>query len=219
MGCASAAAGRPGPFSTASANRAMPWPSRDPVGHTCPMNQQDALALVRSKAEKEITVRHLITVGGVMRRLARHFGEDEDRWALAGLFHDIDMDQTHDDLARHAYLGAEWLREAGVEEPIVNTVLAHAHGQYRTDLMSRAIVTADAVSGFLVACALVRPDKVAGMKVASCRKKLTERSFAPGVNRDEIRGCEESIGIGLDELLQLGIEGLELVADEVGLTG
>ncbi|HEU5001255.1 MAG TPA: HD domain-containing protein [Actinomycetota bacterium] len=178
----------------------------------------DALDLVRSKAEKDITVRHLITVGGVMRRLARHFGEDEDRWALVGLFHDIDMDQTHDDLERHAYVGAGWLREAGIDEQIVNAVLAHAHEQYRTDLVSRAIVPADAVTGFLVACALVRPEKVAGMKVSSCRKKLKERSFAPGVNRDEIRGCEESIGVPLDELLQLGIEGLELVAAEVGLT-
>lgn len=181
------------------------------------MDRDAALALVRAKTEKDITVRHLITVEGVMRRLARHFGEDEDRWALIGLFHDIDMDQTHDDLERHAYVGAEWLRQAGVEEGIVNGVLAHAHEQYRTDLPSKAIVPADAVSGFLVACALVRPDKVIGMKVSSCKKKLKERSFAPGVNRDEIRGCEESIGIGVDELLQLGIEGLGLVAGEAGL--
>jgi putative nucleotidyltransferase with HDIG domain len=183
------------------------------------MDRDEALALVRARAEKDITVRHLITVEGVMRRLARHFGEDEETWARVGLFHDLDMDQTHDDLARHAYVAAGWLREAGVDEPIVNAVLAHAHEQYRTDLVSRAIVPADAVSGFLVACALVRPDKVTGMKVASCKKKLKERSFAPGVNRDEIRGCEESIGITLDELLQLGIEGLELVAGEVGLAG
>jgi putative nucleotidyltransferase with HDIG domain len=182
------------------------------------MDYADALALVRSRAEKDITVRHLITVGGVMRRLARHFGEDEERWALVGLFHDIDMDQTHDDLERHAYVGAGWLREAGIEEVIVNAVLAHAHDQFRIDLVSKAIVPADAVTGFLVACALVRPEKVAGMKVSSCKKKLKERSFAPGVNRDEIRGCEQSIGLPLDELLQLGIEGLELVAAEVGLT-
>ncbi|MGH2718417.1 MAG: HDIG domain-containing metalloprotein [Actinomycetota bacterium] len=181
------------------------------------MNRDEALALVRAKTEKDITVRHLITVEGVMRRLARHFGEDEELWARVGLFHDIDMDQTHDDLELHAFVGAGWLREVGVEEAIVNGVLAHAHHQYRTDLPSRAIVPADAVSGFLVACALVRPEKALGMKVSSCKKKLKERSFAPGVNRDEIRDCEESIGIGVDELLQLGIEGVQLVAAEVGL--
>jgi putative nucleotidyltransferase with HDIG domain len=181
------------------------------------MDRDAALALVRSKAEKETTVRHLISVEGVMRRLAGYFAEDVDRWGLVGLFHDIDQDQTHDDISRHAYLGAEWLRESGVEEGVVNGVLAHAHEQYRTDLVSKAIVPADAVAGFLVACALVRPEKSAGMKLSSCKKKLKEKSFAPGVNRDEIHGCEEMIGVGLDEFMQLGIEGLQSVANEIGL--
>ncbi len=181
------------------------------------MRREDALALVRTKAEKETTVRHLVSVEGVMRRLASHFGEDPHRWGLVGLFHDLDQDQTHDDLDRHAHLAASWLREAGVDEDIVNGVLAHAHEQYRTDLMSRAIVPADAVAGFLVACALVRPERAVGMKVSSCKKKLKERSFAPGVNRGEVYGCETSLGIGLDLLLQLGIEGLQSVAPEIGL--
>lgn len=172
---------------------------------------------MKSKAEKDTTVRHLISVEGVMRRLAVHFGDDVDRWGLIGLFHDIDQDQTHDDISRHAHLGAEWLRDAGIDEGIVNGVLAHAHEEYRTDLVAKAIVPADAVAGFLVACALVRPEKANGMKVSSCKKKLKEKSFAPGVNRDEIFACEEMIGVGLDEFLQLGIEGLQTVAGELGL--
>lgn len=181
------------------------------------MDRDAALALVRSKAEKETTVRHLISVEGVMRRLAGFFAEDADTWGAVGLFHDIDQDQTHDDISRHAYVGAEWLREANVDDAIINGVLAHAHDQYRTDLMSKAIVPADAVAGFLVACALVRPEKSAGMKLSSCKKKLKEKSFAPGVNRDEIYGCEEMIAVGLDEFMQLGIEGLQSVASEIGL--
>lgn len=181
-----------------------------------PVDRETALALVRDKAEKETTVRHLITVEGVMRRLAEHFGEDVDRWGLVGLFHDLDQDLTHHDLSRHAHLAAEWLREAGVDGGIVNGVLAHAHEEYRTDLVSRAIVHADAVAGFLVACALVRPERALGMKVSSCKKKLKERSFAPGVNRDEIRGCA-SIGVDLDRFLELGIEGIQSAGGEVGL--
>src|SRR5437868_15031670 len=107
-----------------------------------------------------------------MRRLGRHFGEDEERWALTGLFHDLDQDQTADDPERHARLAAEWLQEAGVEDGVVNAVLAHAHAQYRTNLMSRAVVHADAVAGLLVAAALVRPEKATGMKVSSVKKKL-----------------------------------------------
>src|ERR687892_436011 len=171
------------------------------------MNRGEALAFVREKAEKETTVRHLISVEGVMLRLARYFDEDEESWGLTGLFHDLDQDQTHDDPERHAYQAAEWLREADVDDAVVNGVLAHAHERYRTDRMSQAIVHADAVAGLLVAAALVRPEKAQGMKVSSVKKKLKEKAFAPGVNRDEIIEVEERLGVSLDEFLAVSIEG------------
>ena len=182
------------------------------------MELNEARAIVERYAEKDITVRHLISVEGVMRSLARHFGEDEHRWALAGLFHDLDQDQTHETPERHGYQSVEWLRSDGYDdEAVLNTVLAHAHEQYQTDLMSRSIVHADGLSGLLVACALVRPDKTDGMKVSSVKKKLKEKSFAPGVERDKIRGVEESIGVPLDEFIAVGIRGLQEVAPEIGL--
>jgi putative nucleotidyltransferase with HDIG domain len=181
------------------------------------MERDEALALVRDKTDKETTVRHLISVEGVMRRLARHFGEDEDTWGLVGLFHDLDQDQTHDDPDRHAYQAAEWLREAGADERVVTGVLAHAHEEHRTDRMTRAVVHADAVAGLLVAAALVRPEKAHGMKLSSVRKKLKDKAFAPGVNRDEILEVEEKLGVPLDEFFTLGIEGLQSVAPEIGL--
>src|ERR687895_2981578 len=181
------------------------------------MDRDDALALVREKAEKETTVRHLISVEGVMRALARRLGGDEHLWGLAGLFHDLDQDQTGEDMDRHAHLAAGWLREAGVDERVVNAVLAHAHDEYRTDEMSKAVVHADAVAGLLVAAALVRPEKSTGMKVSSVKKKLKEKAFAPGVNRDEIAQAEEHLGLSLDEFVGLGIEGLQEVAPEIDL--
>jgi putative nucleotidyltransferase with HDIG domain len=181
------------------------------------MNRDEAVAFVREKAEKETTVRHLISVEGVMRRLARHFGEDEDTWGLIGLFHDLDQDQTHEDPERHAHLAAEWLREAGVDDGIVNGVLAHAHERYRTDRMSQAVVHADAVAGLLVAAALVRPEKANGMRVSSVRKKLKDKAFAPGVSRREITEVEDRLGLALEEFLALGIEGLQSVAGEIDL--
>lgn len=162
-------------------------------------------------------MRHLISVEGIMQRLGRHFGEDEQLWALAGLFHDLDQDQTHDDLARHGHQSAEWLSEAGADPRIGNAALAHAHPEYRTDLMSQAIVHADAVAGFLVACALVRPEKAAGMKVSSVKKKLKDKAFAPGVARDDIRNVQEGIGVEMDQFIELSIEGLQEKAEEIGL--
>lgn len=183
------------------------------------MERADAVALVREKTQKETTVRHLISVEGVMRALARRFGEDEETWGLVGLFHDLDQDQTNDDLERHAYQAAEWLREARVDERIVTGVLAHAHGEHRTDRMTRAIVHADALAGLLVASALVRPQRAEGMKVSSVKKKLKEKVFAPGVNREEITSVEESIGLPLDDFIAVGIEGLQRAAPEIELSG
>jgi putative nucleotidyltransferase with HDIG domain len=182
------------------------------------MERAAAVDLVRNYTRKDTTVRHLISVEGVMRALARHFDEDAERWGLAGLFHDLDQDETHDTPERHGHQSVEWLRAEGfTDEAVLNTVLAHAHEPYRTDLMARSITHADGVAGLLVACALVRPDKATGMKVSSVKKKLKERSFAPGVERDKIWGVEESIGVAMDQFIGVSIGGLQEVAPEIGL--
>ena len=181
------------------------------------MDRETAHAFARDRCEKDTTFRHLVSVEGVMRALARRFHEDPELWGLTGLFHDLDQDQTGDDGSRHALLAAEWLRETGVDERVVNGVLAHAYPEYRNDLMSRAVVHADAVAGLLVAAALVRPEKATGMKVSSVKKKLKEKAFAPGVNRDEVYDVEERIGLPLDEFIAVSIEGLQDVAPEIDL--
>jgi putative nucleotidyltransferase with HDIG domain len=181
------------------------------------MDRDTAVALCREKCLKETTLRHLISVEGVMRALAGRFGEDEDLWGLTGMFHDLDQDHTGEDASNHARLAAEWLREADVDERVINGVLAHAHPEYRTDRMSKAVVHADAVAGLLVAAALVRPEKATGMKASSVKKKLKERAFAPGVNREEVLGVEDGIGLPLDEFIAVSIQGLQGVAPEIGL--
>ena len=181
------------------------------------MDRSEAHEFAREKTLKETTLRHLVSVEGVMRALARRFGEDEDLWGLTGLFHDLDQDVTGEDGNRHAELAAEWLRGANVDERVVNGVLAHAYEPYRTDLMSKAVVHADAVAGLLVAAAVVRPEKATGMKVSSVKKKLKEKSFAPGVNRQEVLDVEEGIGLPLDDFIAVSIGGLQDVASEIGL--
>src|SRR5207248_11146635 len=127
-----------GVHQAAAALRAPGRPVERPL--QAAMNVDGARSFARSKCEKETTYRHLVSVEGVMRRLGRHFGEDEWQWALTGLFHDLDQDVTADDPERHASLAAEWLREAGVDERVINGVLAHAHPQYQTDRMAKGVV-------------------------------------------------------------------------------
>jgi uncharacterized protein len=184
------------------------------------VTRDEARAIVRKYSDKDITYRHLVSVEGVMRALARHLGEDEARWGLAGIFHDLDQDVTHTDLDRHGHQSVEWLRAEGFEdEAVLNAVLAHMWEANQTDLMSKAIVHADGIAGMLVAVALVRPDKADGMKVSSVKKKLKQKAFAPGVERDKIEGVEASIGVPLDEFVAISIEGLQEVAPELGLSG
>src|SRR5918998_1179450 len=98
------------------------------------MERDRAIGIVRKYAEKDTTVRHLVSVEGVMRALARHFSEDEHRWGLAGLFHDLDMDVTHGDLERHAKQTCEWLREEGFEdEQVLNAIMGHMYESHQTD--------------------------------------------------------------------------------------
>jgi putative nucleotidyltransferase with HDIG domain len=181
------------------------------------MDRETAHAFAHERCLKETTYRHLISVEGVMRSLARRFEQDQDQWGLTGLFHDLDQDHTGDDGAQHARLAAEWLREAGVDERVINGVLAHAYEEYRTDLMSKAVVHADAIAGLLVAAALVRPERSAGMKVPSVKKKLRNKAFAPGVNRDEVYGAEESLKLPLDQFIAVAITGIQQVAPEIDL--
>lgn len=182
------------------------------------MERDAALGIVRKYVDTDVTFRHLVSVEGVMRALARHFGEDAHRWGLAGLFHDLDMDQTHGDPERHTRQTCEWLREEGFDDDeILNAIMGHMYESHQTDLMSKAIVHADGVAGLLVACALVRPEKAHGMKVSSVKKKLKEKSFAPGVERDKIWGVEDKIGIPMDDFIGISIGGLQEVAPEIGL--
>ncbi len=182
------------------------------------MDRERALEIVNKYTEKDITYRHLISVEGVMRSLARHFNEDEDAWGLAGLWHDLDYDQTADDFDRHTQLTVEWLKDEGFDdERVLNAIVAHKDPAYRHALIDHAIVHADALAGLLVASALVRPERAAGMKVSSVKKKLKEKSFAPGVEREEIREVQASIGIPLDEFIAIGIDGLQSIAVEIDL--
>ena len=144
--------------------------------------------------------RHCYCVEAAMRAYARRFDEDEARWALAGLIHDFDWER-HPDAARHPMHGVEVLRQYGWPEDILRAVLGHAHhtGVPRDTPMARALFACDELCGFLVACALIMPDRsLAGVEPASVKKKLKRPDFARNVNRDDIVNGTAELGEDLD---------------------
>ena len=163
--------------------------------------------------------KHARAVEASMRAYAARYGADPDRWGIAGLLHDFDY-EMHPRAPHHPLKGAEILAARGLAPDVVYAILAHADysGMPRVSLLDRALYACDELTGFVHACALVRPGKVvAGLEPASVRKKLKDKAFARTVNRDDVfRGAAE-LGVDLDAHIAFVIEALAGVAPEIGL--
>lgn len=183
------------------------------------MTRDEAYQLLKQHMKTKNLIKHSLAVEACMKRLALHFGEDVEKWGLAGLLHDIDYDRTKDDPGRHSIEGAELLAEIGLPEDLVYAVKVHneAHGFPRLSLMDKSLYCIDPLTGLIVAAALIKPEKrLDAIDVEFLLKKFGEKSFARGANRDIIAACSE-IGLSLEEFLGLGLEAMQGIAVEMGL--
>ncbi len=167
-----------------------------------------ALALMHEYTAGEPLRRHMYAVELAMRAMAGRYGEDPDAWGLVGLLHDFDYERfpnpARSPTEEHPSAGVRILADQGLPEPMQRAILGHASytGVPRDTLMARALFAVDELSGFLVACALVRPSRSLGdLEVKSVRKKLKDKAFARGVNRDEVVQGAQELGVDLDELI------------------
>ncbi|MDF1535526.1 MAG: HDIG domain-containing protein [bacterium] len=181
------------------------------------MDRQEAFDLVMEKVTEPSLQNHMLATEAVMRALAGRFGENIDKWGLAGLLHDLDYHETIDNFPRHGYIASEILREKGIDEEILDAIVAHAGHRERVTLLDKALYAADPVTGLIVAAALIRPEKkLEPVKLKSVRKRFKEKQFARGADRDQIRSCEE-MGVPLDEFLELSLDAMKGIAEEIGL--
>lgn len=180
-----------------------------------------AWSILTEFTRSDSLLKHALAVEASMRAYAEKYAADPERWGIVGLLHDFDY-EMHPAAPQHPLKGAEILRARGAAEPLVYAILSHADysGCPRVSLLDRAIFACDELTGFVTACALVRPGRaITGMEAASVRKKLKDKGFARTVNRDDVyRGAEE-LGLGLDDHITFVIEALEGVAREIGLAG
>lgn len=182
------------------------------------MTRKEAINLVKKYVKKGNLVKHMIATGRVMRHLAEKFGEDKDKWEIAGILHDIDYEQTFDKPHKHGLVSLEILKNEGIEdEELYNAILAHCGKKERNSLMEKCIYAADPVTGFIVACALMHPSKsLKGLDLKFLKKRFKEKRFAQGANREQMRSIEE-VGITLDEFLTIALSAMQEISDELGL--
>lgn len=185
------------------------------------MKREEAWQILCEYTKTEPLRKHALAVEAAMRAYARKFGEDEETWAATGLLHDFDF-EIHPNPEEHPAKGAEILRARGVPEEIVHAVLCHADYMdvERRTPMDRAIYAVDELASFIVAVALVRPNKsIHEVDVAAVRKKMKDKGFARAVNREDIIKGAEQLGVDLDEHIAFVIEALKPAARELGIAG
>ena len=168
--------------------------------------------------QSEALIRHALAVEASVRAYARRFGEDEERWGVTALLHDFDW-EMHPTLDQHPQDGAPILREEGYPDELIEAILSHAeHLEVpRNTLLKKTLFACDELSGFIHACALVRPTGLEGMTPKSVKKKLKQPSFAAGVKRDDVYKGAEDLGVDLDEHIAFVIEAMQPIAGELGL--
>lgn len=188
--------------------------------------REDAWKLLCEYTESESLRRHARCVEACARAYARKFQTDEELWGIAGLLHDFDYERwpnaEQSPSSGHPTQGSEILRQRGYPEEVIHAILAHADftGVSRSSQLDRALFACDELAGFLVACALVKPThSLMDVETRSVKKKLKDKAFARGVNRQDIlRGAEE-LGVSLDDHIAFCIDALRGIASEISLDG
>lgn len=180
--------------------------------------RDEAIALVREYTPNDRLVKHMLAVEACMRHYARHFGEDEEFWGIAGLLHDFDYEKFPDE---HPVKGSAILRERGYSDDLIQTILSHyteRTGVERATRAQKCLFACDELTGFIVACALVKPGKsLAEVDADSVKRKMKDKAFARAVNREDFSKGAESLGLTLDLHIQHCIEAMQAIHANLGL--
>mgnify|MGYP006190355695 CR=1 FL=1 len=182
-------------------------------------SREEAVSLLHEWVENEGLRNHMRCVEVAMRAYARRFGEDEDKWGLAGLMHDLDWEKHPDE---HPLRAVGVLRAQGFSEDVLHAILAHRADftdvQPETQL-DKTLLACDEITGLVTATALVRPSGISDLTPKSVKKKMKDPAFARGVDRDEVKHAVALLGVDLDEHIQTVIDAMRAISDELGLNG
>lgn len=186
------------------------------------MNRTQALEFLHSKMQNQNLRRHCYSVEAVMRSLAKHFGEDQDLWGVAGLLHDADYELTKDDPTKHVVTVLGWLRDKKVDQKIINAINAHGWKFVEgcpepSNKMEWGLYACDELTGLIVAVALVKGKKLENVTVESVLKKFPQKAFAARVDREQIKLCEEKLSIPLSKFVNISLNAMKGIHKDLGL--
>jgi predicted hydrolase (HD superfamily) len=189
-------------------------------------SRADTLALMHEYTASESLRKHMLAVEGAMRAYAGKFGEDEERWGIAGLIHDFDYERfpnnAHSATDEHPAEGVRILKAKGYPDDILQAILGHAHytNTPRETRMAKTLFAVDELTGLITATALVRPSKsVHEVETKSVRKKMKDKAFARGVSRDDVINGATELGVDLDEHITFVIASMQARSADLGLSG
>lgn len=189
-------------------------------------SRDETLAIMHEYTASDSLRKHMLSVEAAMRAYAEKFGEDVDRWGITGLIHDFDYEKypndAHSPTEQHPAEGVRILRGRGFPEDILEAILGHAQysGVPRQSLMAKTLFAVDELTGLITATALVKPSKsVMEVEAKSVRKKMKDKGFARGVNRDDVINGAADLGVDLDEHIAFVIHAMQGAASEIGLAG
>lgn len=181
------------------------------------MNRAEALNLVQSMVTNRNLLKHMLATEACLRGLAHRLGGDEEKWGLAGLLHDVDYDRTREDTAKHGIVGAEMLKEKGLDAEIIHAVLAHVGGVPAESALDKALYATDPMTGLIVAAALMHPTKrLASLDPDFVLRRFKEKKFAAGANREQIQTCV-NLGLSLEEFTAACLVAMQGIAPDLGL--
>lgn len=182
------------------------------------MNRDDAWELMCEWTGGDSLRKHMLAVETAMRAYAREFGEDEEKWGVTGILHDMDYEK-HPTPDEHPMVAVKELERRGYPNDVLEAIKGHADylDVPRETLMAKTLYAVDELSGFLTACALVRPEGLEGLKAKSVKKKMKQKSFAASVNREDITAGAEDLDVDLNEHIEFVAAAMHENADALGL--
>lgn len=184
------------------------------------MSRNEALDLLKQHIKNENLIKHSLAAEALMKGLARKFEENEEKWGLAGLLHDMDWEETKDNFDQHSLKTFEYLKDTDIDEGVALAIKRHnpVHKLELETLLDKALYSAEEITGLVTACALVQPEKkLASVTKESVMKKFKVKSFAAGVDREIVGQVEPLLGITVEELVDVCLREMKKISKELGL--